>query len=142
MIKLISESSWKKLGRPLLLKFNTIVNAANGSRIPTEGYLMVDFVLRGSDGKQHHGQGCCYVIENLDIFGWEWIQKVPELVGPLQKYVSGVTLVADPAATYREEIVAKLRVNHADVFKTGLRRCAKTKATLRLKPDAHPVFKK
>nr|CDJ98010.1 RNA-directed DNA polymerase (reverse transcriptase) domain containing protein [Haemonchus contortus] len=142
MITLISKSSWKKLGRPQLLKFNTIVNAANGSRIPTEGYLMVDFVLRSSDGKQHHGQGCCYVTENLDIFGWEWIQKVPELVEPLQKYISGVTIVADPAAPCREQIVAKLKVSHADVFKTGLGRCTKTKATLRLKPDAHPVFRK
>ncbi|XGW21465.1 hypothetical protein V3C99_004430 [Haemonchus contortus] len=80
--------------------------------------------------------------ENLDIFGWEWIQKVPELGEPLQKYISGVTIVADPAAPCREEIVAKLKVNHAEVFKTGLGLCTKTKATLRLKPDAHPVFRK
>uniref|UniRef100_A0A0N4WMS7 HTH OST-type domain-containing protein n=1 Tax=Haemonchus placei TaxID=6290 RepID=A0A0N4WMS7_HAEPC len=52
-----------------------------------------------------------------------------------------VEIVAEPAAPCREEIVAKLKVNHADVFKTGLGRCTKTKATLRLKPDAHPVFR-
>ncbi|XGW21488.1 hypothetical protein V3C99_004447 [Haemonchus contortus] len=57
----------------------------------------------------------------------------------MEKYISGVTVVADSAAPCR---VAKLKVNHADVFKTGLGRCTKTKATLRLKPDAHPVFKK
>ncbi|PIO61230.1 hypothetical protein TELCIR_17254 [Teladorsagia circumcincta] len=77
-----------------------------------------------------------------DIFGWEWIQKIPELVEPLQRCVSGVNIVADPAAAYREEIVAKLKNNYADVFKTGLGRCTKTKATLQLKPDAHPVLNK
>uniref|UniRef100_A0A0N4W5J5 RNA-directed DNA polymerase n=1 Tax=Haemonchus placei TaxID=6290 RepID=A0A0N4W5J5_HAEPC len=138
----ISESSWKKLGRPQLQKFNTIVNAANGTRIPTKGYILANFVLRSSDGRQHRGQGCCHVTEKLDIFGWEWIQKIPELVEPLQKYTSGVTIVADPAASCREEIVAKLKINYADVFRAGLERCTKTKATLQLKPDAHPVFKK
>uniref|UniRef100_A0A7I4Z3M8 Uncharacterized protein n=1 Tax=Haemonchus contortus TaxID=6289 RepID=A0A7I4Z3M8_HAECO len=103
---------------------------------------MVDFVLRSSDGKQHHGQSCCYVTENLDIFGWEWIQKVPELVEPLQKHISGVTIVADPTPPCREETVAKLKVSHADVSKTGLGRCTKTKATLRLNPDAHPALRK
>uniref|UniRef100_A0A7I4Y6B5 RNA-directed DNA polymerase n=1 Tax=Haemonchus contortus TaxID=6289 RepID=A0A7I4Y6B5_HAECO len=142
MITLISESSWKKLGRPQLQKFNTIVNAANGTRIPTKGYILANFVLRSSDGRQHRGQGCCYVTEKLDIFGWEWIQKIPELVEPLQKYISGVTIVADPAASCREEIVAKLKINYADVFRAGLGRCTKTKATLQLKPDAHPIFKK
>nr|CDJ90128.1 RNA-directed DNA polymerase (reverse transcriptase) domain containing protein [Haemonchus contortus] len=80
--------------------------------------------------------------KKLDIFGWEWIQKIPELVEPLQKYISGVTIVADPAASCREEIVAKLKINYADVFRAGLGRCTKTKATLQLKPDAHPIFKK
>ncbi|PIO76907.1 hypothetical protein TELCIR_00994 [Teladorsagia circumcincta] len=91
MITLISKSSWKILGRPQLRNCNTVTNAANGTRIPTNGSLMVDFVLRSSDGKQHRGRGCRYVTDNLDIFGREWIQKIPELVEPLQRYVSDRT---------------------------------------------------
>ncbi|PIO71781.1 hypothetical protein TELCIR_06311 [Teladorsagia circumcincta] len=55
-----------------------------------------------------------------------------ELVEPLQRYVSGVTIVADPAAAYREKIVAKWKTTMLKVvFKTGLGRCTKTKTTLR-----------
>ncbi|PIO63404.1 hypothetical protein TELCIR_14996 [Teladorsagia circumcincta] len=129
MITLISKSSWKILGRLQLRNCNTVINAANGTRIPTNGSLMVDFEMRSSDGKQHRQRGYCYVTDNPDIFGWEWIQKIPELVQLLQRYVCGVTIVADPAAAYREEIVAKLKDNYADVFKTGLGRCTKMKAT-------------
>ena len=142
MITLISRSSWRKIGRPHLEKYNAIVNAANGTRIPTSGRVMVDFALKNSDGRQHHEQGYCYVTEDLDLFGWEWIQKIPDLVKPLQKYINGVTILADPAAAYRDKIVAKLKTDYADVFKDGLGRCTKTKATLQLKPNAHPVFKK
>ncbi|PIO76323.1 reverse transcriptase [Teladorsagia circumcincta] len=70
MITLISKSSWKILGRLQPRNCNTVINAANGTRTPTNGSLMVDFVLSSSDGKQHGGRGCCYVTNNLDIFGW------------------------------------------------------------------------
>ncbi|XGW09078.1 hypothetical protein V3C99_011412 [Haemonchus contortus] len=65
-----------------------------------------------------------------------------ELVEPRRKYIRGVTIGADPAASCREEIAAKLKVNYADVFRTGIGRCTKTKATLQVESDAHPVFKK
>uniref|UniRef100_A0A7I5E7V9 Uncharacterized protein n=1 Tax=Haemonchus contortus TaxID=6289 RepID=A0A7I5E7V9_HAECO len=63
-----------------------------------------------------------------------------EQVEPRRKYIRGVTIVVDPAASCREEIAAKLKVNYADVFRTGLGRCTKAKATLQLKSDAYPMY--
>uniref|UniRef100_A0A7I4XT76 RNA-directed DNA polymerase n=1 Tax=Haemonchus contortus TaxID=6289 RepID=A0A7I4XT76_HAECO len=40
----------------------------------------------------------------------------------------------------RDKTIAKLKHHFTDVFKPELGRCTKTKATLYLKPDAHPVF--
>ncbi|EYC07744.1 hypothetical protein Y032_0069g372 [Ancylostoma ceylanicum] len=140
MITLISKPNWNRLGKPQLQNSDTVVNAANGTRIPTDGRFEADFKLNRSDGSQHSGRGFCYVTENLDVFGWEWIQKIPDLVKPLQKYINGATILPDPGAIRREEIVAKLKTDYADVFKVGLGRCTVTKATLQLKPDAYPVF--
>ncbi|EYB93870.1 hypothetical protein Y032_0178g682 [Ancylostoma ceylanicum] len=140
MITLISKPNWNRLGKPQLQNSDTVVNAANGTRIPTDGRFEADFKLNRSDGSQHSGRGFCYVTENLDVFGWEWIQKIPDLVKPLQKYINGATIFPDPGTIRREEIVAKLKTDYADVFKVGLGRCTVTKATLQLKPDAYPVF--
>ncbi|VDL66057.1 unnamed protein product [Nippostrongylus brasiliensis] len=140
MITIISRSNWKRLGKPRLRNSDAVINAANGTRILIDGCFPASFMLRNSDGHQYSGEGPCYVSENLNVFGWEWIQKVPDLLESLQKYVNSATILQDPAAACREEIVNKLKTNFADVFETGLGRCTKVKAKLQLKPDAHPVF--
>lgn len=74
-------------------------NAANGTKIPTDGRFETVLTLKKSEGRQHNGRGFCYVIENHDVFGWEWIQKKPDLVR---------TILSDLAASRCEKIVAKL----------------------------------
>ncbi|EYC05664.1 hypothetical protein Y032_0081g1512 [Ancylostoma ceylanicum] len=140
MITLISKPNWNRLGKPQLLNSDAVVNAANGTRIPSDRRFEADFRLDKSDGSQHSGRGFCHVTENLDVFGWEWIQEIPDLVKPLQKYINGATILPDLGAVRREEVMAKLKTNYADVFKVGLGRCTVTKATLQLKPDAYPVL--
>ncbi|VDP15343.1 unnamed protein product [Heligmosomoides polygyrus] len=57
MIRMISRSSWKRLGKPQLQDSDTVIGASNGIKIPTDGRFEADFMLRKSDGHQHSGRG-------------------------------------------------------------------------------------
>ncbi|VDP54750.1 unnamed protein product [Heligmosomoides polygyrus] len=80
MITMILRSSWKRLGKPQLQDSDTTISTANGSQILSDGQFEADFMLRKSDGRQHSGRGFCNINESLDVFGWEWIQKIPDLL--------------------------------------------------------------
>ncbi|VDP07613.1 unnamed protein product [Heligmosomoides polygyrus] len=99
-------SSWKRLGKPQQQDSDTVISAANGSKIPTDGRFEADFMLRKSDGRQHSGRGFCY--------------KIPDLLDPLKQYINAITILSDPAASHRKEIVAKLKADYSNVFNVGL----------------------
>ncbi|KAK6046661.1 SH2 domain protein [Cooperia oncophora] len=63
----------------------------------TSDACMVDICVEEFRWKQAStSMDIANVTEDLDLFGWEWIQKIPELVKPLQKYIS------ETACTSRE----------------------------------------
>ncbi|VDL76377.1 unnamed protein product [Nippostrongylus brasiliensis] len=107
MITMISRSNWKRLGKPPLSNSDTVINAANGSRIDTDGRFEAEFMLKKSDGYSHSGRGLCYVNEKLDVFGWEWIQQVPDLLRPLQNYINSHNVIVDLVAHRGMNIILK-----------------------------------
>ncbi|PIO72744.1 integrase core domain protein [Teladorsagia circumcincta] len=71
-----------------------------------------------------------------------WIKQLPDLYKAVKKYQIHRTIVVDHLPAYRDAIIAKFKKKFASVFTSGLGRCTTTKATLMLKPDAVPIFKK
>ncbi|PIO64089.1 hypothetical protein TELCIR_14293 [Teladorsagia circumcincta] len=117
--------------------------AANGSPLKFRGCFETDFVVSDSSGGLLPGRGTCYVTEDdCNVFGMPWIKQLPDLYKAVRKYQIHRTIVVDLVSSYRDAIVANLRTRFPSVFKPGLGRCTTTKATLMLRADAIPVFKK
>ncbi|PIO52943.1 hypothetical protein TELCIR_25742, partial [Teladorsagia circumcincta] len=117
--------------------------AANGSPLKFRGCFETDFVVSDSSGGLLPGRGTCYVTEDdCNVFGMPWIKQLPDLYKAVRKYEIHRSMVVDHVSSYRDAIVANLRTRFPNVFKPGLGRCTTTKATLMLRADAIPVFKK
>ncbi|KAK6741906.1 hypothetical protein RB195_009650 [Necator americanus] len=93
----------------------------------------------GTTGKNILGNGTCNVTEGTNLLGLEWCIQLPAYKELKDKY--HCRMVTKEEAN-REEIIADLKKQYAEVFKCGLGRCVKTKAKLLLKDNAVPVFKK
>ncbi|KAK6754871.1 hypothetical protein RB195_013696 [Necator americanus] len=85
------------------------------------------------------GNGTCYVTESTNLLGLEWCIQLPAYKELKDKYHCRI---ATKEEANREEIIADLKKQYAEVFKCGLGRYVKTKAKLLLRDDAVPVFKK
>ncbi|PIO54880.1 hypothetical protein TELCIR_23745, partial [Teladorsagia circumcincta] len=103
------------------------------------------FALRSADNKEikgHEGRGNCYVADTTSLLGLDWITQV----GPLFHHLTGNTtcnaVSATTLAKLRSSLTAQLQKQFAAVFAPGLGRCTKSKASLKLKPHATPVFRK
>ncbi|XGW25993.1 hypothetical protein V3C99_006978 [Haemonchus contortus] len=142
-ITIISESTWKLLGSPQLQSTDVTGYVANGTPLKIRGYFETDFTVANSSGGRFNGHGTCFVTEdNCNVFGMPWIKQLPDLYRAVRRYQVHRTIVVDHVATSRDATVAKLKAMFPDVFKSGLGRCTTTKATLKLRTDALPVFKK
>ncbi|KIH51998.1 integrase core domain protein, partial [Ancylostoma duodenale] len=142
-ITIVSESKWKLLGKPLRQKTHVSGFAANGTPLKIRGCFDADFAVNNSAGGRCFGRGTCFVAEDdCNVLGMPWIKQLPDLYKAIKKYQIHRTIVVDHVATSRDTIVAKLKTKFANVFKPGLGRCTKTKATLMLGADAQPVFRR
>ncbi|VDO79973.1 unnamed protein product [Heligmosomoides polygyrus] len=71
-----------------------------------------------------------------------WIKQLPDLYHAVRKYQICSSIVVDDIAAFRDTTVAKLKTDFADVFAPGLGKSAMAKATLLLKPNSQPIFKR
>ncbi|WKY01680.1 hypothetical protein Q1695_015579 [Nippostrongylus brasiliensis] len=142
-ITVISELNWINLAKPTLQQTDLTVYAANGTLLKIHGCFDTDFAVSCSTGEHCVGRGKCFVTkDNCNVFGMAWIKQLPDLYKAVRKYQICSTIVVDHAAASREVTVAKLKTDFADVFQPGLGRCTMTKATLMLKANTQPVFKR
>ncbi|KAK6743719.1 hypothetical protein RB195_010799 [Necator americanus] len=137
---LVSRRTWKKLGSPPLEPCIMPVKTADGSPMKIDGRFSTDFFVRDrTTGKNILSNGTCYVTECTNLLGLEWCIQLPAYKELKDKY--HCRMVTKEEAN-REEIIADLKKQYAEVFKCGLGRCVKTKAKLLLRDNAVPVFKK
>ncbi|VDP46149.1 unnamed protein product [Heligmosomoides polygyrus] len=71
-----------------------------------------------------------------------WNKQSPDLYKAVRKYQIHRTIIADHSLASRNAIAEKLKTKFATVFKSGLGRCTRTRATLKLRAYTSPVFKK
>ncbi|EPB69463.1 reverse transcriptase [Ancylostoma ceylanicum] len=141
-ITIVSESKWKLFGKPHLQKTDVTGFAANGTPLKIRGCFNAEFAVNSSGGRCF-GRGTCFVTEDdCNVLGMPWIRQLPDLYKAIRKYQIHRTILVDHVATLQDTIVNKLKTKFANVFKPGLGRCMTTKATLMLRPDARPVFRR
>ncbi|PIO56101.1 reverse transcriptase [Teladorsagia circumcincta] len=91
---------------------------------------------------QCSGRGNCHVADTTSLLGLDWITQVEPLFHQLTGNTTCNAVSATTLAKLRSSLTAQLQKQFAAVFAPGLGCCTKSKASLKLKPDATPVFRK
>uniref|UniRef100_A0A8R1DQH1 Peptidase A2 domain-containing protein n=1 Tax=Caenorhabditis japonica TaxID=281687 RepID=A0A8R1DQH1_CAEJA len=142
-ITLINTKDWAKIGKPKLDKPSIKVKSATGQPINVKGSFTCDFTINGNSAT-----GTAHVAETDTLLGIDWISKDTQLWNLLQDnhQINAAFSVIGSACNYldntREKLKFYLKSEHPIIFQPGLGKCTKTKASIRLKPGAQPVFRK
>ncbi|PIO63146.1 hypothetical protein TELCIR_15268 [Teladorsagia circumcincta] len=91
---------------------------------------------------RRQGKGTCHVADPSSLLGLDWIAQVEPLFRRLVESITCSAISDSTLATVRTSLTARLQKRFPAVFAPGLGCCTKTKTTLKLKPDAIPVFRK
>ncbi|KAK6763294.1 hypothetical protein RB195_023847 [Necator americanus] len=138
-IMLVSRRVRKKLESPALEACIMLVKTADGSPMKIDGSFSTDFFVRNrTTEKNIQGDETCYVTESTNLPGLEWCIQLPAYKELKDKY--RCRMMTKEKAN-REETIADLKKQYADVFKCGVGRWVRTKAKLLLRDNAVPVFK-
>ena len=140
-VTLISRPTWISIGRPHLTAASANLSAANGQPLSTNGKFHTNFAVKNKSGNIFHGRGVVYVTESNDLMGMPWINQLPDFKELFENYAI-MEIRAFNTNAERIAITERLKHKYADVFKPELGLCTKISASLQLKPDAQPVFKK
>nr|CDJ84648.1 Gag-Pol polyprotein [Haemonchus contortus] len=105
--------------------------------INVRGYFKCTFAIDG-----RHGSGTCHVADTTSLLGLDWIAQVEPLFDRLIGSIRYSAISDSTLATIRSSLTTRLRKQSPALFAPGLGCCTKTKASLKLKLDATPVFRK
>uniref|UniRef100_A0A8R1IV69 Reverse transcriptase n=1 Tax=Caenorhabditis japonica TaxID=281687 RepID=A0A8R1IV69_CAEJA len=135
---LLNVKDWERLNKPQLSPTTINLRTATNAQIKVKGQFNCNFVLNG-----HHGSGHCHVTDTATLLGMDWIAQDSQLYKLLQGSINTVMKVAPEASTAcRQTLETSLRASFPAVFEAGLGRCTKARATLHLKENASPAFRK
>ncbi|PIO77554.1 hypothetical protein TELCIR_00316 [Teladorsagia circumcincta] len=141
-VTLLNLKDWITIGRPKLLPPLFALRSADNKEIKVRGHFQCNFSIEG-----HEGRGNCHVADTTSLLGLDWITQVEPLFHQLtgnatcnacdNQWHSSVS--ATTLAKLRSSLTTQLQKQFATVFAPGLGRCTKSKASLKLKPDATPT---
>ncbi|PIO76368.1 hypothetical protein TELCIR_01570 [Teladorsagia circumcincta] len=136
-VAFLRHKDWIAMGRPRLLPLLFTLMSANNKKNNVRDHFKCTFAI---DGRQ--GKGTCHVADTASLLGLDRILQVQPL---FQRLIESVTCSAVSASTLtavRTSLTTRLQKQFPAVFAPGLGRCTKSKAPLKLKTDAVPVFRK
>ncbi|CAI2347328.1 unnamed protein product [Caenorhabditis sp. 36 PRJEB53466] len=142
-VTVINTRDWRRIGTPPLVKSSEKLMSACGNEIKTKGVFRCKCQLHGKEY-----EGAAHVADTSTLLGMDWMaldsSLLHSLVDSPDTCVNSVQVTNKkaPLIMCREELLSLLKKSHPNVFKSGLGTCTKTRATLRLKPGAKPVFRK
>ncbi|PIO74481.1 hypothetical protein TELCIR_03500 [Teladorsagia circumcincta] len=134
-VTLLSHKDWIAMGRPKLLPPLFKLKSANNKEINVRGRFKCVFTI---DGRQ--GRGTSHVADTSSLLGLDWIAQVEPLFHRLIGSITCNAISASTLTAVRTSLTARLQKQFPAVFAQGLGCCTKSKASLKLKPDATPVF--
>uniref|UniRef100_A0A8R1EML3 RNA-directed DNA polymerase n=4 Tax=Caenorhabditis japonica TaxID=281687 RepID=A0A8R1EML3_CAEJA len=138
-VTLMNAKDWMRLNKPKLSHSTINLRTANNEPIKVKGQFKCNFNLNG-----HHGSGLCHVTDTASLLGLDWIAQDTTLYQHLiQASVNSISnAIPEASSECRKKLELGLRSTFPDVFESGLGRCSKAKASLQLKPNASPTFRK
>ncbi|EGT51773.1 hypothetical protein CAEBREN_12621 [Caenorhabditis brenneri] len=142
-VTLFNEADWKKLGQPKLQKPTISVRSANHQPISVKGWFSCHVTMGNEELclKAH-------VADTETLLGIDWMARDQKLWNILNDshQINHVGSTTGSACNYldgaREQLRRSMENEYPQVFQSGLGKCTKLKADIKLKPNATPVFRK
>lgn len=133
-LSIINLHTWKKLGKPNLMKTKKIARSVMGEKIQFIGEFVTNVTLKNKTRK-----GKLFVIENTtNLLGTNWITKFQLWDLPMNSFCYKV----ESLNTEAPKLIKKLKETFPTVFSPGLGTCTKMEEKFQLKENAQVVFKK
>ena len=133
-ISIINYATYKRIGKPLMIKPTKIARSVTGEKIYFEGETIVDVSLKGKSKKLK-----VFVLRNAsNLFGTDWISEFELWDSPMNNFCNKVEGLSAEADKLRTDLKEKFPT----VFADKLGQCTKVRAKLELRDDHNPVFKK
>ncbi|XP_037043751.1 uncharacterized protein K02A2.6-like [Bradysia coprophila] len=135
-VTIISRDNYVLLGQPPAVE--CIEYAQNASGDPLS--LQLEFDCKISFNNVDTA-GVCYVtdVPDLNVIGNDWLDLFGLFDVPLNAVCSQITKTSNPVNTH--DFMVNFKQRFSSVFSSTLGKCTKTQVTLRLKPEAQPVFR-
>lgn len=131
-LTIISHDNWKRVGSPKLAKSTIKIRSASGDDVKILGLFTTTIQLNDDVTTSE-----VYVTTNkaLNVFGNQLMSQFKLWSKPIDSVACNKVIIES------SEIPSTLKNDFPKVFTTELGCCNKVKATLKLKPDAKPIFK-
>ena len=133
-ISIINVQTWKKLGRPTMIKSRKTARSVSGEKITFEGEILTNISFQNKTEKTK-----IFVMrKSSNLFGTDLIEKFRLWDLPLSSFCQKV----EDSNVEAEKLKRELKENFPDVFSGGLGRCKKAVAKFQVKANEQPVFRK
>ena len=133
-LSIININTWKKIGRPTMLRTNKVARSVTGEKINFEGEVISKVTLKNKTLKLR-----MFVLKNTgNLFGTDWIQQFQLWDSPISAYCQRIENLSAEA----EKLKKDLKESFPKVFSNELGRCTKMKASFELIENKNPVFKR
>lgn len=133
-LSILSLQTWKKIGKPTMMKTTKSARSVTGNKIKFEGELITNITLKGKTLKSK-----VYIMKNTNnLFGSDLIENFRLWDMPLSSFCKKV----EDLTIESEKLKKELKETYPDVFSGGLGKCTKVVAKFETKPNQQPIFRK
>lgn len=133
-ISIINFHTWKKIGKPTMIKTNKVARSVTGEKIHFEGEVIINVSLKRKTKKLK-----VFVLRNTtNLFGTDWIQEFELWDSPMSDFCQKVENLTAEADKLKKD----LKKSFPSVCSEKLGCCTKIKARFELLDEAKPIFKK
>ncbi|XP_037036075.1 uncharacterized protein K02A2.6-like [Bradysia coprophila] len=135
-VTIISRENYKKLGHPSAIHCTELAQTASGAPLSLEIEFECKILFNDVDTT-----GICYVSDapDLNVIGNDWLDLFGLFDIPLNSVCNQIMKTSD--SSNQHEFMENFRQTFSSVFDSTLGTCTKTQVTLRVKPDAKPIFR-
>lgn len=139
-VTLITESTWRTIGAPVLQRCPTIPEDAQNNVMPIKGKIDVTVTL----DDQVKSLSCLVTGTDKDLFGIDWISAFNLWAKPMSSFCNQITTPSQApslSASQVDERVQQLKSKFSDVFEPTLGRCKDVLVSLKLVDGAKETFR-
>lgn len=133
-LTIINLETWKRLGKPTMIKSSKIARSVTGEKIKFKGELIANTTFNGKTLKLK-----LFILKNTNnLFGTDWMTQFQLWDLPVNSYCQKIENWNAEA----EKLKKELKEAYPRIFSGGLGRCTMMMAKVELQDNIQPVFKK